>query len=133
MEISTDKSRLDLELIYQFLTDSYWAKGRTKEATKASIENSYCFAGFVDGNQVAFGRVVSDCTVFAYIMDVFVVDEHRGKGYGQKLMKFMLEDQIFDQVKQWHLKTRDAHPFYRQFGFVPEDEPEIWMKRKKKS
>lgn len=129
MDISTDKSLLDIDLIYTFLTNSYWAKGRTKESVILSIENSYCFGGYVNGKLVAFGRVISDQTVFAYIMDVFVTKEVRGLGYGEKLMKAMLEFEAFAQVKQWHLKTKDAHEFYARLGFVREDQPEIWMKK----
>lgn len=86
ISVSTDKPRLDIGLIHSFLTTTYWAKGRTLEQVKATIEHSVCFGLYVDGAQVGFARVATDRTVFAYIMDVFIIESHRGQGLGKLLL-----------------------------------------------
>src|ERR1022692_843589 len=90
IEVSTDKSKLDLPVIHNFLTNSYWASGRTMAQVKKSIENSTCFGLFLNQKQIGFARVASDQVAFAYLMDVFVLEEFRGKGYSKILLKAIL-------------------------------------------
>jgi len=126
--ISTDKSKIDVEAIHDYLChQSYWAKGRSLERVEKSIENSICF-GLYDsnGNMLGFARVVTDHVVFAYLMDLFVFDEHRGKRLGTKLVKHIVEQPDL-QVRLWFLATADAHGLYEKFGFSSLDDPERYM------
>jgi N-acetylglutamate synthase-like GNAT family acetyltransferase len=116
--ISDDKSQLDVELIHKFLTSSYWAEGRTIEQVKKSIEHSICFGVYKNGEQIGFARVVTDCTVFAYLMDVIILEKFRGNGYSKLLLKKIFDDDRFKSVKKWMLATKDAHSLYTQFGFT---------------
>jgi N-acetylglutamate synthase-like GNAT family acetyltransferase len=127
-EISTDKSRLDLDIIHRFLSEeSYWANKRSLERSKTAIENSICFGVYHHGRQIGFARVVSDKATFAYIGDVFILDEFRGRGLSKKLMKSMLEHPELQGLRRWVLATRDAHGLYEQFGFSLMKFPERWM------
>jgi N-acetylglutamate synthase-like GNAT family acetyltransferase len=116
--ITDDKSQLDVELIHKFLTSSYWAEGRTIEQVKKSIEHSICFGVYKNGEQIGFARVLTDCTVFAYLMDVFILEEFRGNGYSKLLLTKIFDDDRFKSVKKWMLATKDAHSLYAQFGFT---------------
>jgi GNAT superfamily N-acetyltransferase len=127
IEISTDPSRLDLDVIHGFLQTSYWAAGRRRSVVERAIRNSICFGVYADGRQVAFARVVSDCAVFAYLMDVFVVPEYRGRGISKALMRAILEHPDLQNLRVFLLATRDAHGLYAQFGFRPLAEPGVWM------
>tara|TARA_R110002096_G_scaffold287627_1_gene481282 strand:- start:504 stop:905 length:402 start_codon:yes stop_codon:yes gene_type:complete len=129
IEISTDKSKLQVEVIHQFLTETYWAKGRTLEEVKISIEHCFCFGVFLDKKQIGFARIVSDYVVFAYIMDVFILPEYRGKGYSKQLMKAINEAPQIQSCKIWMLKTADAHNLYKQFGYTELKHPEKVMER----
>ena len=115
--VSDDKSKLDVGLIHKFLTTSYWAEGRTIEQVKNSIEHSICFGVYKDDKQIGFARVLTDCTVFAYLMDVFILEEFRGNGFSKLLLNTIFEDDRFKSVKKWMLATKDAHSLYAQFGF----------------
>lgn len=126
-EISTDRARLDIDLIHAFLQDSYWAKGRRRSVVERSIGHSLCFGVYRGERQVAFARVVSDHAVFAYLMDVFVVPEFRGRGISKALMRAVLEHPDLQNLRVFLLATRDAHGLYAQFGFRPLAEPERWM------
>ena len=127
--LSTDKSKLDVDLIHYYLSNhAYWAKGRTMEAVRKSIENSFCVGIYErDGKQVAFARILTDYVVFAYIMDVFVLSEHRWKGLGKRLIEFIVNYEDFKSLKRFVLGTRDAHDLYRQFGFNTLEKPDNWM------
>lgn len=125
--ISDDKSKLDLKTIHKFLTSSYWAKGRTIEEVKSSIEHSDCYAVYLGEKQIGFARIISDYTIFAYLMDVFILEEYRGKGYSKLLLKKIFEDIKFKNVKKWMLATKDAHSLYEKFGFKRTDTPERLM------
>lgn len=126
--VSTDRTRLDLDVIYGFLTNSYWAKGIPREIVARSIEHSLCF-GVYDGNgvQVGFARVVSDFATYAYIADVFVVESHRGCGLGKSLMECIMQHPALQGMRRWNLTTRDAHSLYAQVGFKPLKVPERYM------
>lgn len=131
IEISDDKSRLDIDYIHNFLTNSYWAKGRTIDEMKTCIENSICFGVYLEGRQIGFARVLSDRVHFSYLMDVFIDDQFRGKGYAVELMSFILNDEKLKLTKIWRLATADAHGLYRKFGFKELEKPENMMERKK--
>ncbi|MFT4576887.1 MAG: GNAT superfamily N-acetyltransferase [Polaribacter sp.] len=127
--ISTDKSKLPVEVIYQFITNSYWGKGRTKELVQTTIDNCLCFGMYKEDELIGFGRVGTDYAIFAYIMDVFVFPEHRGKGYSKQLMEAIVNAEELKECKTWMLKTFDAHGLYQQFGFTALKNPDIVMER----
>ena len=115
--VSTDKKLLDIPFIHQFLSNSYWAKGRTIDEVKNSIDNSMCFGAYLDGKQIGFARVVTDKTIFSYIMDVFIDEKFQGKKYGEEFMKNIYNHPDLINVKKHYLHTRDAQKFYEKFGF----------------
>lgn len=127
ISISTDKTLLDVSMIHDFLGQSYWAKDRSFETIQTSIEHSFCFGLYHNKQQIGFARVISDCSVFAYIMDVFVLDNYRGQGLGKLLMQYILDESALKNVRKWMLGTRDAHGLYRQLGFTDIPAPELWM------
>ncbi|BDS14777.1 GNAT family N-acetyltransferase [Aureispira anguillae] len=127
ISISTNKERLDVSMIHTFLKQSYWAKGRTIETVEASIKNSFCFGVYHENQQIGFARVVSDCAIFAYIMDVFILESYRGQGLGLSLVNAILQDPQLNKVKKWMLGTQDAHALYQKVGFKPLESPEIFM------
>jgi N-acetylglutamate synthase-like GNAT family acetyltransferase/predicted metal-dependent hydrolase len=126
-EISTDAARLDLDVIHNFLSNSYWAKDISRELVERSIRHSLCFGIFRDGKQVGFARVISDFATFAYLADVFVLPEHRGKGVSKQLMETILEHHDLQGLRRFMLATLDAHGLYAQFGFEALDHPERYM------
>ena len=126
--ISTDKNRLQIEVIQKFLSeDSYWAKSRTLEQTQLVIENSLCFGLYFTDKQIGFARVVTDYATFAYLGDVFVLAEYRGKGLSKWLMEVMIGHPRLQNLRRWILATKDAHGLYAQFGFHGLKFPERWM------
>lgn len=129
-EISTDKSKLDIDMIHKFLIeDSYWAQTRTFEQTRTAIENSICFGVYLNDRQVGFARVVSDRATFAYLGDVFILDEFRGRGLSKRLMEAIVSHPELQGLRRWLLATKDAHGLYEQFEFAPLRLPERWMER----
>lgn len=130
--ISTDKSLLDRDMIHIFLSQrSYWAKGRERKKVERAIEHSLCFGVYNENSQVGFARVVSDLTTFAWLCDVFILEEERGKGLGKWLVESILTHPELQGLKTFMLATRDAHGLYRSYGdFEPLSEPEKWMARR---
>ena len=126
--ISTDPSRLDLDVIHGFLCRSYWAAGRTRERVAYTIEHSVPFGLYHSSGQVGFARVVTDHVTVAYLADVFVLEPHRGKGLGIWLVATIVGAPELQKLRRWILGTRDAHGLYRRFGFV-EPEPGILMEK----
>ncbi len=128
--ITTDPSRLDVVLIHNFLSnESYWAVGRSVEVVKRSLDNSLCFGIYRKTEQVGFARVVTDFATFAWLADVFVVSEHRGRGLAKWLVEVILTHPDLQGFRRWVLATKDAHSLYAQFGFIPLHRPERWMER----
>ena len=127
--VSTDKNKLNLPFIQDFLKDIYWAAGRTIEEIQRTIDASVCFGIYLDDEQIGFGRVITDYVVFAYMMDVFIAEEHRGKGYSSVLISAMMEEPSLKEVKIWRLATRDAHFLYQKFGFKELAFPERMMEK----
>ena len=128
--ISTDRSRLDLKLIHEFISsDSYWGTGRALEVVQRSIENSLPFGIYKGDEQVGFARVVTDYATFAWVADVFVMPPHRGHGLSKWLMEVILAHPRLQGFRRWVLSTRDAHGLYEQFGFMNLRRPERWLER----
>jgi GNAT superfamily N-acetyltransferase len=129
--ISTDRTRLDIGLIHDFLSeDSYWAQGRPYAVVEESIEHSLCFGIYAGTEQVAFARVVTDYATFAWLCDVFVVESHRGRGLGKWLVESVVAHPDLDGIWLFILATRDAHGLYRRYaGFETLEVPEKWMVR----
>lgn len=125
--ISTDKSRLDINVIHGYLSNSYWAKNRPLKITKLSIKNSLCFGLYFKKKQIGFARVITDYSTFAYLADVFILEEHRGKGLSKWMMNVILEYGEVQNLRRWFLATKDAHGLYEKFGFHSLREPEKIM------
>src|SRR5204863_10096355 len=131
MEISTDRARLDVDLIHRFLSEeSYWARGRAREVTERAIEGSLCFGAYDAGAQVGFARVVSDGATFGFLADVFVVADARDAGVGTALMAAVISHPEVRGLSRLALATEDAHDFYGRCGFIPLDDAERWMVRR---
>jgi GNAT superfamily N-acetyltransferase len=131
--ISTDPARLDVPLIYDYLSNqSYWAPGISRELVERSIANSLCFGAYTaDGQQVGFARIISDRATFAYLCDVFVLDAYRGQGISKLLMRHITDHPELQGLRRWMLGTRDAHSLYAQYGFTPLASPQRFMENAK--
>ena len=128
--ISTERERLDLRVVHDYLSrESYWAQGRSMEVVRRSVENSLPFGIYKGERQVGFGRVVTDYATFAWIADVFVLDEFRGQGLSKWLVEVMLAHPDLQGFRRWVLATKDAHELYRKYGFAELFKPERWMER----
>jgi GNAT superfamily N-acetyltransferase len=130
--ISTDSQQLDCAMIHDYLCNrSYWAKGRSMEVVKRSIERSLCFGVFhADGYQVGFARVVTDYATFAWLCDLFVLESERGLGLGKWLVECVVAYPDLQGLRNFILATRDAHTLYRKYGgFEILQSPERWMAR----
>lgn len=127
--VSTDKDKLNVPFIQHFLKDIYWAAGRTMEEVQTTIDSSFCFGIYLDEEQIGFARVITDYVVFAYVMDVFIVEEQRRKGYSSILIENMMNEPKLQEVKIWRLATTDAHFLYEKFGFTPLAHPEKMMEK----
>ena len=128
--VSTDKNKLNVPFIQNFLKDIYWAAGRTMEEVQITIDSSFCFGIYLNEEQIGFARVITDYVVFAYLMDVFITEEHRGKGYSSILIENMMNEPQLKEVKIWRLATSDAHFLYQKFGFTALANPEKMMEKK---
>jgi GNAT superfamily N-acetyltransferase len=129
IQVSTDKKKLDVPFIQNFLKDIYWAAGRTIEEVQKTIDSSVCFGIYLDEEQIGFARIITDYVVFAYVMDVFITEQHRGKGYSSILVSAMIEKPILQNIKIWRLATKDAHFLYEKFGFKALAHPERMMEK----
>jgi GNAT superfamily N-acetyltransferase len=130
--ISTDKSKLDIKIIHDYLcNESYWAKNIPEEIVQRSIEGSYCFGLYATENnslkQIGFARMITDCATFGYLADVFILEPYRGKGLSKWLMKTIMDCADLQGLRRWLLATKDAHGLYVQFGFSTLDKPERIM------
>ncbi len=140
--ISTDRARLDLDVIHGFLTNCYWAKGIPREVVERSLQHSLCFGIYHEvgekspllakparsgAPQVGFARVISDFATIAYLGDVFVLQSHRGRGLSKWMMECIMSHPRLQGLRRWILLTRDAHGLYENFGFTPLKAPERYM------
>jgi N-acetylglutamate synthase-like GNAT family acetyltransferase len=128
-EVSTDPSRMDIEAVHEFLTNSYWAKGIPIETVQRSIENAICFGMYFSRQQIGFARVVTDRATFAYLADVFILPSYRGRKLSKWLMECIIAHPDLQGLRRWMLATRDAHKLYAQYGFTPVQKPDRWMER----
>jgi GNAT superfamily N-acetyltransferase len=130
--ISTDKNKLDIAAVHDYLCNrSYWGQGRTIGAVRKSIDNSVCFGVYdKDDIFVGFARVITDHTVFAYLLDLFILESHRNRGLGKALVNHIINDEAFKDIR-WYLDTKDAHRLYRKFGFREPAFPEKIMEKRK--
>lgn len=127
--ISTDKSLLNISVIHSFLSTSYWAPGRSAETIQRSLDNSLSFGIYKDNEQIGFARVVTDYATIAWIADVFVLEEYRGRGLSKWLMEVIISHPDLQGFRRWVLATKDAHGLYRKFGFTELRLPDRWMER----
>jgi GNAT superfamily N-acetyltransferase len=125
--ITTDKSKMDIPVIHSYLTRSYWSEGISVETVARAIDGSMCFGLFHGNKQIGVTRVITDKATFAYICDVFIDEDFRGKGLGKWLMETILKHQSLQGLRRITLTTRDAHGLYSQYGFAPLPIPERWM------
>ncbi len=118
--VSTDTSELDIPMIHKYLSqESYWAKNIPFEVVERSIANSFCFGVYHYEKQIGFARLLTDKATFAYLADVFILEEHRGKGLSKWLLSIIHSHPDMQGLRRWMLGTRDAHRLYAQFGWVP--------------
>jgi N-acetylglutamate synthase-like GNAT family acetyltransferase len=128
--ISSDPEQQDFDVIYGFLSQSYWAKGIPKEVLRKAIKHSLCFGIFSNtGQQVGFARFITDRATFAYLADVFIVEEYRGLGLSKCLIQTMVDHPELQGLRRVMLATKDAHGLYQQYGFTQIAEPEMLMQK----
>mgnify|MGYP001761700675 FL=1 len=129
LHVCTDKQRLDVALIHRYLsTQAYWSEGIPRETVQRAIDGSLCIGGYLDdGSQVAFARVITDGATFGYLADVFVLPDHRGRGYSTALIEALLAQPALQGLRRFMLATRDAHGLYARFGFDAPTRPELLM------
>lgn len=125
--ISTDKSKLDVDLIHNFLRHSYWAANIPLKTVQKSIENSLCFGVYEGASQVGFARVITDYATFGYVADVFILPEKQKQGLGKELMAYIIGFPELQGLRRWHLLTLDAHNLYKTVGFRIPKNPEHHM------
>ena len=128
--ISTDKVKLDIDFIHNYLSKSYWAKGIPKSVVERSIKNSLCFGIYKENIQIGFARVITDFATFAYLADVFIDENQRGNGLGKELINAIVTHKELIGVKRWHLLTDDAQGLYKQYGFSNPADPSIHMEKR---
>ncbi len=127
--ISTDPGRLDVDAIVDMLSRAYWAIGRPRDRTERAIQNSLVFGVYNGDKQVGVARVVTDYSIFAYLCDVFILEDYRTHGLGKWLLETILEHPELREMRRWLLVTNDAHGLYRQYGFAEIEDPEHWMQK----
>lgn len=118
--ISTNPALLDANIIHRYLSgQSYWAEGIPMEVVRKSLANSLCFGLYKAQQQVGFARLVTDKATFAYLADVFILEEYRGRGLSKWMMQVIHDHPELQGLRRWMLGTRDAHGLYKQFGWEP--------------
>lgn len=125
--ISTDKDKLDLKVIHGYLSRSYWAQDIPFEIVERAVKNSLCFGVYYMDKQIGFARVITDSATFGYLADVFILEEHRGKGLSKELMEHIMVHPQLQGLRRFCLGTRDAHTLYEKFGFNVIKTPERFM------
>jgi len=125
--IVTGADAMDVDAIHAYLSVSYWSPGVPRDVVAKAIGGSLCFGLFADERQVGFARVITDRATFAYLCDVYVLEDHRGRGLGTWLMEAVIAHPHLRGLRRFMLATRDAHGLYEKFGFVPLARPEIFM------
>jgi len=134
LKISTDSSLIQLQTVHEYLSkDSYWAKGRPIEIVKKSIRNSLCFGVYTKNKQIGFARIITDYSVFAYILDLFIIKKYQKQGLGKWLMSCIMSYPDLQGKMKWALCTRDAHGLYKKYHFSELLSPENWMELDKRN
>ncbi len=125
--ISSDKKKMDVDAIHAYLSRSYWAKNVPLSIVNTAIENSLCFGVFHNDSQVGFARLITDYATFAYLADVYILEEHRGKGISKNLMDVIINHPKLQGLRRMVLATSDAHSLYEKFGFKALANPQTFM------
>lgn len=126
-QVSTDPARLDLDAIHAYLTASYWAEGIPREVVARSLDGSLAFGLYDADRQIGLARVITDRATFAYLCDVYVLEEYRGRQLGGWLMECVMAHPDLQGLRRFMLATRDAHALYAKFGFTPPVKPQALM------
>lgn len=129
--LSTDRRKLNYAFITSNLQNYYWASDLDKSEIKISIDNSRSYGLYHNDVQIGFAKVLTDYSRFAYLSDVFIIDEYKGKGLSIFMLKGILTDPKLKNIKKWMLATRDAHGLYKKLGFTPLKDPKGFMQMKK--
>ena len=125
---SSNRTKVDIAYVHRIAsTQLYWAQGIPFDIVKRSVENSFCFGIYTDDRQVGFARLVTDYATFAYLADVFVDEQYRGKGLSKKLMEFIFDIEELKVFRRMVLVTRDAHTLYERYGFTQLKTPDTYM------
>ncbi|MBE2281292.1 MAG: GNAT family N-acetyltransferase [Ignavibacteriaceae bacterium] len=127
IKISTDKQLIDKKAVFDALSRTYWGEGLTYQIVSGCVDNSMCWGVYDGVKQIGFARVISDKTTFAYLADVYILEEYRGNGYSKMLMKEIMAHPELQNLRKFWLSTKDAHGLYAQFGFKPVAHPEVIM------
>ena len=125
--ITTDPSCIDLKAVHAYLAGAYWSEEIPEDILARAIESSLCFSLLDVDRQIGFARVVTDRATFAYLCDVYVLEEYRGKGLGKWLIGELMSHPDLQGLRRFILLTRDAHGLYNQFGFTPLANPKSHM------
>jgi len=126
--ISTNKAKLDIVSIHQFLsTKAYWCLNIPRERVQTAIQNSLCFGVYQNEKQIGFARIISDFSTVAYLGDVYILEEYRGKGLSKWLMEIIMSHPSLRGLRRWILLTGDAHELYRKFGWTDIADASKWM------
>jgi GNAT superfamily N-acetyltransferase len=126
--ISDDPGRLDATAVHAYLTRSYWSENIPLEVVQQALHGSLCIGAYgADGSQIGLVRVISDYATFAYLCDVYVLEEHRGHGLAKAMLAQTMHHPKLQGLRSWNLRTRDAHGLYAQLGFKPVANPESYM------
>jgi GNAT superfamily N-acetyltransferase len=125
--VTTDPDAIDMDALHTFLHQSYWARGIPLEVVREAVDHSLNFTLLQPPHFVGFARVITDYATFAYVTDVFVLPEHRGRGLGSWMMGCVMAHPQLQGLRRWCLVTRDAHAVYARVGFSPTAIPERWM------
>ncbi|MGO8765928.1 MAG: GNAT family N-acetyltransferase [Limisphaerales bacterium] len=131
--VSTDPAKLDVGAVHAFLGRSYWAEAIPLEVVERSMRHSLCFGLFDGSAQIGFARVISDYTTFAYLADVYVLEDYRGRGLGKWLIRCVMAHPQLQDLRRFVLVTRDAHELYRPFGFETPKKPQNYMEIRRDS
>ena len=126
-DVTFDPGRIDPVATHTYLTRSYWAAGIPFETVKRSLENSLCVAVLHEGKQVAFARVVTDRATFAYLADVYVLEDHRGRGLSHALLDALHGHPELQGLRRWALFTQDAQGLYEAHGWSQYPHPDRMM------
>ena len=127
--VSTDRSRLDIDLVHEYLASSYWATGMPRAVLERAIENSLTFGVYATGQQVGFARTITDLATYAYLSDVFILEAYRGRGLSKWLMECILAHPDLQGLRRFALFTRDAQGLYERFGFEPPRGSSVYLER----